>query len=40
MMVANKMKISKSGGTIINISSIGGELGFPNNPLTNHLNQG
>ena len=32
MMVANKMKISKSGGTIINISSIGGELGFPNNP--------
>lgn len=32
MMVANKMKISKSGGTIINVSSIGGELGFPNNP--------
>ena len=28
----NALKKNKNGGTIINISSIGGELGFPNNP--------
>ena len=32
MMSVLKMKKNKNGGTIINISSIGGELGFPNNP--------
>ena len=32
IMAVLKMKKNKSGGTIINISSIGGELGFPNNP--------
>lgn len=30
--LVKKFKQRKSGGTIINISSIGGELGFPNNP--------
>ena len=30
--IVNKMIKSKISGTIINISSIGGELGFPNNP--------
>ena len=30
--LVKKFKQKKSGGTIINISSIGGELGFPNNP--------
>ena len=32
MMSVLKMKKNKNGGTIINISSISGELGFPNNP--------
>ena len=32
IMAVAKMKKNKKGGTIINISSIGGELGFPNNP--------
>ena len=32
IMAVSKMKKNKKGGTIINISSIGGELGFPNNP--------
>ena len=32
MMFVNKTKKNKEGGSIINISSIGGELGFPNNP--------
>ena len=31
-LLANILKKNKNGGTIINISSIGGELGFPNNP--------
>jgi NAD(P)-dependent dehydrogenase (short-subunit alcohol dehydrogenase family) len=30
--IVKKMAMKKQGGTIINISSIGGELGFPNNP--------
>jgi len=32
MMSVNKMKKNKNGGSIINVASIGGELGFPNNP--------
>ena len=32
LLVINALKKNKNGGTIINISSIGGELGFPNNP--------
>ena len=32
VMAVSKMKKNKKGGTIVNISSIGGELGFPNNP--------
>lgn len=31
-LIAKKMAMKKQGGTIVNISSIGGELGFPNNP--------
>ncbi len=30
--IVKKMIMKKQGGSIINISSIGGELGFPNNP--------
>ena len=30
--IVKKMITKKQGGSIINISSIGGELGFPNNP--------
>ena len=32
LLAVNFFKKNKNGGTIINISSIGGELGFPNNP--------
>jgi len=32
LLAVNFLKKNKNGGTIINISSIGGELGFPNNP--------
>ena len=32
VLVADALKKNKNGGTIINISSIGGELGFPDNP--------
>lgn len=32
IMAVTKIKKNKKGGTIINMSSIGGELGFPNNP--------
>lgn len=32
MLSVKKMKKNRNGGTIINISSISGELGFPNNP--------
>ena len=32
LLAIKALKKNKSGGTIINISSIGGELGFPNNP--------
>ena len=32
LMSVNKIKKNKKGGSIINIASIGGELGFPNNP--------
>ena len=32
MMFVDKIKKNKRGGSIINIASIGGELGFPNNP--------
>ncbi len=31
-LLAESLKKNKNGGTIINISSIGGALGFPNNP--------
>ena len=31
-LLINSLKKNKNGGTLINISSIGGELGFPNNP--------
>ena len=32
ILSVKKMQKNKYGGTIVNISSIGGELGFPNNP--------
>ena len=32
MRIGDKIKKNKRGGSIINIASIGGELGFPNNP--------
>jgi len=31
-LLIDSLKKNKKGGTIINVSSIGGELGFPNNP--------
>ena len=31
-LLINALKKNKNGGSIINVSSIGGELGFPNNP--------